>query len=588
MAGILGVGSGIDSIDSIVTALVNAEKAPKTQQLDRLEKATTARFSAIGTLKSSLGGLQTAIQALNKTSLFDSRTVSSSNTAVLTAKAASSVSAGKYSVQVQQLASSSKVALQSVPTGSTTKFNSGTLNISAGSSSVQVNVTAANNTLTGLRDSINSAGQSKGISATIVTDSSGSRLVLSSTAAGEGNDIRVTATEDGVTSGTVALTTQAFKPSYSLQLPSFATGSTSTFKAGDLSITSGSSSISVVVGDGYSMENVRDAINLAGTGNGISATIETDTAGASYLKVSSTSGSDVSVTATSTGGSSGTNDLTALNPASGATVQTSAPSSTTGAAGVINKAQSAVLYVDGLKVVSDSNAVTTAIDGVTLNLVSAQGATDLASGKTVDVTVGVDKGSVKSNIQKFVDAYNALMTTASQLTAVVPMGEGEAPSTGALVGDATARGLVAGLRSELVKMTGADGVRALAELGVTTQKDGTLKIDDTKLSAALDSNYAQVADYFAGSNGLMTRMESNVNDYLKTGGVFEQRTKALQSTLSNIDDQREALDLRIAKVQERLVAQYTAMDQLVAQLQKTSESLTSQLASLPGFVKQSS
>ena len=76
MAGILGVGSGIESLGDIVKSIVNAEKAPKTQQLDRLEKTTTARFTALGTVKSSLSGLQTAIQNLNKPSLFTTRTAS--------------------------------------------------------------------------------------------------------------------------------------------------------------------------------------------------------------------------------------------------------------------------------------------------------------------------------------------------------------------------------------------------------------------------------------------------------------------------------------------------------------------------------
>lgn len=475
MAGILGVGTGID-IDSIVTALVNAEKAPKTQQLDRLEKATTSRFSALGTLKGSLSAFQTAVQSLNKASIFETRTASTTNSSVLTAKAASSAIAGKYSVQVEQLASSSKVGLQSVASSSTT-FNSGKLTISVGSTSIEVDVTSSNNKLAGIRDSINEEGKSAGISATIVSDASGSRLVLSSTKAGEGNDIEVAVTEDGVTSGSVALTTQAFVPS------------------------------------------------------------------------------------------------------------TDAPNSTTGAAGVINKAQSAVLYVDGLKVVSESNTVSSAIDGVTLNLASVQSAADIAAGKTVDVTVGIDKATVKSNLQKFVDTFNGVMTTAGQLTAVVKVGEGQNPVTGALVGDATVRGLVAGLRGELVKMSGDSGFRALAELGITTQKDGTLKIDDSKLTAALDADFDKVAEFMAGPGGLMGRLESTVSNYLKSDGVFDQRTKALQGTLSSIDDQRKALDLRITKVQERLVAQYTAMDQLVSRLQKTSESLTNQLASLPGLVK---
>jgi len=583
MAGILGVGTGI-KIDEIVAALVNAEKAPKTLQLDRLEKATTSRFSALGTLKGSLSGLQTAIQGLNKASIFDSRTASSNNTSVLTAKATSSAIAGKYSVQVQQLASSSKVGLQSVDSSSSTKFNSGKLTISAGSSSFEVDVTAANNTLAGVRDAINAEGKSAGVSATIVTDSSGSRLVLSSSKTGEGNDIEVAVAEDGVTTGTVALTTQAFKPSSSLQLPSFAGGATSTFQGGDISITSGDVNLNVTIPDGFTMEDVRDLININGNPQGISAAIQTDASGA-RLVLSSSNGTDLTASATSSGGSVGSNALTALNPATGTTSSITGPNSTTGAAGIISKAQSAVLFVDGLKVVSDSNSVTSAIDGVTLNLASIQSAADIAAGKTVDVTIGVDKATVKTNLQKFVDGYNSLMTSVGQMTAVVPMGEGENPVTGALVGDVTARGLVSGLRSELVKMAGGDGIQALAQLGITTQKDGTLKIDDTKLTAALDSNFEQVSEYLAGDNGLMGRLEANVNNYLKSDGVLDQRTKALQSTLSNIDDQREALDMRIAKVQDRLVAQYTAMDQLVSRLQKTSESLANQLASLPGLVK---
>lgn len=587
MAGILGIGTGID-IDSIVTALVNAEKAPKTQQLDRLEKATTSRFSALGTLKGSLSGLQTAIQNLNKPSLFSTRTASSSSSAVLSAKADPAAIAGKYSVQVQQLATSSKVGLQSVPADASTTFSSGKMTISAGSTSIEVDVSATNNTLAGMRDSINAAGKDKGISATIVTDASGSRLVLSSTATGAGNDIKVAVTEDGVTSGTVSLASQAFQPSASLKLSAFSGAPASTlFQSGNLAIKAGTSTLNVAISDGSSLESVRDAINAAGTGQGVSASIETDVAG-SRLVLNSTNGTSLELTATAAGGTPTSNPLTSLNPASDVSATSSGPDSTSGAAGVITKAQSAVLFVDGLKVVSASNTVTSAIDGVTLNLAGAQSASDLAAGKTVDVTIGVDKGSVKSNIQKFVDSYNSLMNTAAQQTAVVQVGEGSNPVTGALVGDATVRGLLSGLRNELVKMTGEEGTRALADLGITTQKDGTLKIDDAKLSSALDTKFDQVANYFTGDKGLMVRLDKNVGEYLKAGGVFDQRTKALQSTLTGpggIDEQRKALDLRVSKIQERLVAQYTAMDQLVSRLQKTSESLSNQLASLPGLVK---
>ena len=189
MAGVSGIGSGID-IKSIVKALVDAERAPKQSQLDRLEKSTTSRISAIGTLRSVVGELSSTLQSLNKLSAFQKQTLTSSNTSILTATSSSTLTAGQFSLQVQQLASSSKVALQSVSGGTTATFGSGALTIGAGTASITVDVTAANNTLSGIRDAINTAGSSKGLSASIVTDASGSRLVLNSTKTGAGNDIR--------------------------------------------------------------------------------------------------------------------------------------------------------------------------------------------------------------------------------------------------------------------------------------------------------------------------------------------------------------------------------------------------------------
>ena len=483
MVGITGIGSGI-KIDEIVTALVNAERAPKTNQLDRLEKTTVARISAMGSLTSALNTFKTAVDSLNKTSLFESRTANSSNTSALKVTATTTAPAGNYNVQVKQLAASSKVALQSVAGGNAATFNSGSLTISGGSSSFDVDITASNNTLAGMRDAINEAGKNSGVSATIISDDSGSRLVLSSTKSGAGNDIQIVANEDNVTAGDNSLTSQAFSPNVD-------------------------------------------------PGN-----------------------------------------ADAFVP----------PSSTTGAGGVITKAQSSKISIDGLDLVRDSNRITDALEGVTLDLVAAQSATDLTDGKTLSVTVGVDKGGVKSNLQKFVDAYNALIGTTSQLTAVVPV-DGGNPVTGPLLGDSSIRSVLSSLRNEMVKMTGEGGVRALADLGITTEKDGKLKLDDTKLTKALDGNFDQVAGYLAGDNGLMGRLSKSVGAYVGTTGVLKQRTDALQATKVSVDEQRTSLNKRVESLQNRLYAQYNAMDSLVSRLQKTSESLANQLASLPGFVK---
>ncbi|MEO4048350.1 flagellar filament capping protein FliD [Pseudomonas sp. CAU 1711] len=574
MAGISGIGSGID-IKSIVTALVNAEKAPKEAQLSRLEKTATSRISALGGLRSALGELNGTLQNLSKLSAFQKQSLSSSNSGVLTATATGSVPPGSFSLQVQQLASSSKVTLQSVGGGTAATFNSGKLTISAGSTSFEVDVTAENNSLAGIRDAINSQGESSGVSASIVSDASGSRLILSSTKTGEGNDLRVAVSEDGTTLGQNSLKALSFLSAQSsVQLGSIAGGAAATFKAGTLTLGSGAASLDVTVNAEDSLADIRDAINTQGAAQGFSASIESVEGGAARLVVNSTSGEAVSVTSASPDTGLGDNSLSALNSVAQANAKT------------IDTAKSAKITVDGLAVTKSSNSISDVIDGVTLKLVSAQSADDIAAGKSVTLTVGQDRNLVRSNLQKFVDSYNKLIQTTHELTAVVQVGEGKPPVTGPMLGDSSIRNLLTGLRKELTQLGEEAGVRALAELGITTGKDGKLSLDGSKLDAALaGSNYDKVATYLAGDNGLMGRLAKVVKPYQETGGVLDQRQKGLQGTISSIDKQREALNLRIAKVEARLYDQYNAMDALVGRLQKTSESLTNQLASLPGFVR---
>ncbi len=572
MVGITGVGSGID-IDSIVKALVNSERAPKELQLNRLEKTTTSRISALGSLRSVVGELSSVLQSLNKASAFQKQTVSSSNSSVLTATANGDVPVGKFSLQVQQLASGSKVALSSVTGGSAATFNSGSLTVSVGASSFDVDIDASNNSLLGVRDAINTAGASTGVSASIVTDASGSRLILSSSKTGEGNDIQIAASQDGVTQGANALTALTFSAGNSTaQLPLVAGGATATFKAGTLNIDSGAVNLAVAIGAEDSLDTIRQKINTDGAAQGISATIET-VDGGSRLVIQSSNGEDLSVTATTDDLSAGDNSLTTL----ASTVDSDSKS--------IDTAKSAMFTVDGLSVVKLSNTVDDVIEGITINLVSAQSADDIAANKTIDITVAQDKGTVRGNLQKFVDTYNKLVQTTNELTTVVSVGEGKAPVTGPLLGDTSIRNLLSGMRKELVQLGDSLGVQSLAELGITTQKDGKLSIDSTKLDTALIDKYDKVSEFLSGEEGLMGRLEAVVKPYLGADGVFQQRENGLQSTISSIDKQREALTLRIEKVQARLYSQYNAMDALVGRLQKTSESLASQLASLPGFVK---
>jgi flagellar hook-associated protein 2 len=80
-------------------------------------------------------------------------------------------------------------------------------------------------------------------------------------------------------------------------------------------------------------------------------------------------------------------------------------------------------------------------------------------------------------------------------------------------------------------------------------------------------------------------MTKQAKPYTDSTGVIEQRSKVLRDTIKGVDKQQEALDLRMTALQTRLYKQFTTLDSLLAQMQGTSDSLTSQLDALPGLTK---
>ncbi|MFO6224768.1 flagellar filament capping protein FliD, partial [Pseudomonas aeruginosa] len=92
---------------------------------------------------------------------------------------------------------------------------------------------------------------------------------------------------------------------------------------------------------------------------------------------------------------------------------------------------------------------------------------------------------------------------------------------------------------------------------------------------------------FTADTGLMKRLDDKLTPYTQTGGVLQQRLDGLQDTIKSVDTQRQALDRRVEQLQDRLLKQFTAMDQLIGQLNQTSGRMAQALSSLPGLVKKS-
>ncbi len=185
-----GVGSGLD-VGSIVDQLMAIERRP----LNRLESSKQdlqVQLSAFGTLKSSLASFQTALSDLKTLNAFEVYKADSADETAFTATADSTAATGFTDIQVVSLAEAHKMGSLAIADTDTT-----TLGGAGDQATFTVNgnaftVNGGGMTLSQLRDAINDAPDNTGVSATIITENTGSnRLVLTSTATGNANAINL-------------------------------------------------------------------------------------------------------------------------------------------------------------------------------------------------------------------------------------------------------------------------------------------------------------------------------------------------------------------------------------------------------------
>ena len=117
-----------------------------------------------------------------------------------------------------------------------------------------------------------------------------------------------------------------------------------------------------------------------------------------------------------------------------------------------------------------------------------------------------------------------------------------------------------------------------------TDQDGKLSVEESTLDAALAQNLESVTTLFTSTSGVALRAESILNGFADTNGIIDSRIDGLNKGIEDITDQRANLDRRMQSIQDRLSAQFTAMDVLVNQLRTTGDFLTQQLAGLSAMI----
>lgn len=328
---------------------------------------------------------------------------------------------------------------------------------------------------------------------------------------------------------------------------------------GTLAFTVAGSSFNVAVAGTDNLVNIAAKINEAPDNRGVTATVITSDAGSRLVFSADNTGVDnqISVTATDTTG------VGLGNMFNGAALtQLTAPAN-------------AIVSIDNQQVTSQSNRVSGAITGVTLDLTQAD------SNQTGMLKISRDTETVKNNLTEFVDAYNKLMTSVETLSGYKP--DGDRP----LQGDAMVRSLASQVRnmvSDRVDQAGGGSI-GLFDIGISVDRFGTMTVNNSTLDTALADNMTGVEQLFSTSvTGLGNRLDALAEEYVKTGGVLDSRDSILSGEQRRLDDQKLVFSRKMEQLEARLLKQFNAMDLVVARLNQQSTGLAERLNSLPGVL----
>jgi flagellar hook-associated protein 2 len=230
----------------------------------------------------------------------------------------------------------------------------------------------------------------------------------------------------------------------------------------------------------------------------------------------------------------------------------------------------ASLTVDGVPISSASNTVANTVAGLTLNLVGQ------APNTQVQIAVAPDTTTVTQAVTAFVTAYNTIIQDlSSQFTFNTTT-----RSAGPLAGDAGARLVQSELLSAVTYAGTGNSFNTLASLGITMNNGGTLSIDNAKLSAAVNSDFTGVQNFFHPATG--TGFASSIKDLLDpltdpTQGAFSIELKGMGDGQKSFQDQIDNYEVYIANQQQLLTAQYTQVDLALRQLPLLQQQINTEL-----------
>ena len=560
----LGAGSGIDS-KALAKNLSDAEIKPQQDLINKKIEQSQNKISGYGAILAGMQIIQTSFKALENPSGVLVNKVDNTQSSALTVTAGANSSAGSHTIEVVKIAQAQRTFSGGFAASDTT-INSGnafSLQLSVNSGAPKtIRVPAIASNPVGIVTAINSSGL--GLQASLVNTGDGTAnpyKIIITGAAGAANAFSLTSDDGTGTGETQTLSFGAATSSGSIKVAGIdvpvAAGDSSAVVAGK--VKSALAADSLITGTpGRSVTNLGNGqvrVNYAGSDGDVADITFSD---AGSTGVTQSIASKTSFTAgTSVPGVSFVNDSS-------------------------QTAGDAQVKIDGLTINRSSNKITDAITGVTLNLMGQ-------TAGPANISISNDTSGVKDKLTALVKSYNDLLADITVLTGPVNTKDTTDIYSGSLQRDPNVSRIKTSLRSLFVADSSSPGanMKALRDIGVSLQKDGTLSLDETIMNSALSGSISQVVTMLTADRenksyivpsarqGLAGDAIKKLTDMMGTSGLLAALKKGETQNTSNYKVKLTKLDERLTTLNDRYIKQFAAMDSMVGTTNSMKTSLKS-------------
>lgn len=320
------------------------------------------------------------------------------------------------------------------------------------------------------------------------------------------------------------------------------------------SFTSNGEGVQTVTIDGTNntLEGIRDAVNSAKIG--VTASIINDGGSSPYRLAFSSSASGVD----------NSMSIAVAGDATLSSLLSHDPAGTQNLAETLT-AQNANFTLNGVDITKSSNVVTDAVEGVTLNL-------SKVTTSAVNLNISKDTDAIKDAANTFITEYNSLMSELKSLSSYA----GATGSAGSLAGDPAVRQMINELTTIISSTVTGGEFSTLTNVGITSKPGVGLALDSTLFNSAIDNNLDDLANLFTSDDGFATKLDAWASTSVNV--TLTSRTSSIADAISNIKNEIELREVRLASLAQRYTRQFTNLNVVLASMSAQQNFVSSVLA----------